>query len=274
MHNGEAARDGVAEIRLIRFPPVDDRNGRLDEPIDTMLASIDRVGIINPLLVRPLGDGYLELIAGRTRLLALLKRGDQYAPVRIIHGELSEADIAERQREENRVRNPLLPSENAKSMERLRQLRGWTQTELAAAEGISPAQVTRALSVLRLPEDLQAKTNAGVLSLDACYKLSRLGSVEEMRAYAALIERDGLSRDRLEGLLRRKLEPETNGETKKTKRVAWKLDGVSLSLSSQESITVDAALAALKVSYRAVLKAAERGEIREAAEIARIFAGK
>jgi ParB family chromosome partitioning protein len=161
---------------------------------NTLAASIQRHGLLQPLRLRRKPDGRYEVIAGATRLPALLQLREKFALAVVVNGELSEADILEQRLDENRVRFQLTLTVEARAMDRIMKLRGWTREQTADYLGIAQGTLTKRRAVLELPTELQAKADSNGLPLDACYYLCKLG-LDEMLAYAAVIEREGHTRD-------------------------------------------------------------------------------
>ena len=82
------------------------------------------------------------------------------------------------------LRSDLKPLEEAKSFRELMEAGGWGVRELARRLRVNPSRVSRALALLKLPEDLRRRVNAGDLSARAGYELSRLNDQEQQRAAA------------------------------------------------------------------------------------------
>src|SRR5690606_25805356 len=97
-------------------------------------------------------------------------------------GELTKSDILEQQLIENLLREDLRPIEEAKAFVQLLELNGWTGKELAEALRVNPSKITRALALLKLPEDIQGLVESGELSSRAAYELTKLASPEQQRA--------------------------------------------------------------------------------------------
>ena len=97
---------------------------------------------------------------------------------------LSRTEILEEQLVENMLRSDLKPVEEARSFEELMTANGWGVRELARRLRVNPSRVSRALALLKLPEDLRRRVEAGELSARAGYELSKLDGEDAQRAAA------------------------------------------------------------------------------------------
>jgi ParB family chromosome partitioning protein len=74
-------------------------------------------------------------------------------------------------------------------------LNGWNAKELADALHINPSKVTRALSLLKLPDDIQEQVAEGVVSATAAYEISRIPNDETRRTLAKQAAEGELTRE-------------------------------------------------------------------------------
>src|SRR5262249_27448171 len=75
---------------------------------------------------------------------------------------------------------------------RLMELNDWTAQHLAETLGIEPTAVYRALALLKLPFDVAAQVDAGVIKATAAYELSKLQIADDQRAVAERVVAEGL----------------------------------------------------------------------------------
>ena len=119
----------VAQIKTNKYQPRVEFN---EEKLNELIRSIKEKGIIQPVLVRRLHDGY-ELIAGERRLRAAKKLGIDKIPA--ILKEVSDIDMLEISLIENIQREELNPIEEAKAFERFITEFKFTQEKIAQAIG-------------------------------------------------------------------------------------------------------------------------------------------
>lgn len=135
---------------------------RIDEAYLAELAqSIRQFGIIEPLVVRPLGAGGYEILAGHMRWQAAQQAGLMQVPAMIrAADDRTAAAIA---LVENLLRRDLNPIEEARALHRLRDEFELTQEQLAETLGISQSAISRALGLLSLDPIVQAYIEEGRL---------------------------------------------------------------------------------------------------------------
>ncbi len=134
---------------------------RFDEAkIDELAASIRNQGIIQPLVVRPKGDGF-ELIAGERRWRAAMKAG--LARVPVVVREASDIEALQLAMVENLQREDLNPIEEAAGYRRLQEEFHWSQEEMAEKVAKSRPAIANSLRLLALPAEVQQEVSAGNL---------------------------------------------------------------------------------------------------------------
>ena len=138
----------IEEIVPNRFQP---RQIFGEKELNELADSIKEHGIIQPLIVRPLGDKY-EIIAGERRYKAASIAGLYNVPVIVL--EKDDNESAELAIIENIQRKDLTPIEEAKSYQKLLN-RGLTQEEIAKKLGIAQPTVANKLRLLSLPDEVQ-----------------------------------------------------------------------------------------------------------------------
>ncbi|MFQ6134363.1 MAG: ParB/RepB/Spo0J family partition protein [Nitrososphaerales archaeon] len=125
--------------------------GRLDE----LMASIDKVGLLQPIVVRPVEDGY-EVVAGNRRFEACRRLGWIKIPSHIV--ELDDKEAFEVSLVENVQRNMLNPIEEAEAFKRYVEDHGWgSVSDLARRIGKSQVYVSKRIRLLKLPKDVQSE---------------------------------------------------------------------------------------------------------------------
>ncbi len=148
---------------------------RFDETALSELAeSIAATGVVQPVVVRSLGAGKYQLIAGERRWLASRQAGKLTIPAVVLVA--SDAQTMQMTIVENLQRADLNPMEQARAFERLGREFQLTQDQMAKRTGKDRASVANFLRLLRLPEVVQNRVEAGELSFGHARTLLALES--------------------------------------------------------------------------------------------------
>ena len=177
----------TAAIAPNRFQPRDHFD---EEALGALADSIREVGVLQPVLVRPVGDGY-ELIAGERRWRAARRIGLQTIPALV--RETDDATALEHALVENLHRDDLNPLEEAAAYQQLLDDFGATHEELARKIGRSRPHISNTLRLLNLPPAVQKRVAAGVLSAGHARALLSLDAQEAQERLAGRIVAEGLS---------------------------------------------------------------------------------
>ena len=168
--------------------------------LEGLADSIRSQGIIQPLLVRRVGDRY-ELIAGERRWRAARLAGLSKVPV--VVKDVPDKDLLEIALIENIQRENLNPIEEAQAYQRLIETVGLTQESLAARVGRDRSYITNYLRLLKLSDDLQKLVVEGRLSTGHARTILGLSDVDQQRKLARQIIDGGLSVRATEHLVRK-----------------------------------------------------------------------
>jgi ParB family chromosome partitioning protein len=191
-------------IADIRPNPHQPRRFFDDERIAELAESIRQQGILQPLLVRKLDQGY-ELIIGERRLRAAQRAGLERVPV--IIKEVTDAESMEMALVENIQREELTPIEEALAYRQLMDELHLTQEEVATRVGKSRPVITNLLRVLNLPDEIKDEVDRGHLSVGHARSLLALGTPEEQIDMARRVMRHGLSVRETETLVAQHMSP-------------------------------------------------------------------
>ena len=123
------------------------------EEIEELSNSIEKDGLLQPILVRRMDDGTYQIIAGERRWQASKAAGLEKVPVRI--KDVDDNQALELALIENIQRSDLNPIEEAYGYRRLMERRSMTQAEVAQAVSKGRSTVANALRLLDLPEEAQ-----------------------------------------------------------------------------------------------------------------------
>lgn len=175
------------------------------QALEDLANSIRTQGIIQPLIVRPIGDKY-EIIAGERRWRAAQIAGLDEVPV-IIRQIPDEAAIAIALIE-NIQRENLNPIEEAIALQRLLNEFGMTHQQVAEAVGKSRTSVTNLLRLLALPDEIKRMLESGMIEMGHARTLITLPESAQLEAAQIIITR-GLSVRQTEELVRDLQNPES-----------------------------------------------------------------
>lgn len=157
----------------IRPNPWQPRQHFDDAGIEELAASIREKGLLQPLVVRAVGDGY-EIIAGERRFRAAQRLGMKQ--VHVIVREASDHDMLEMALIENLQRQDLNPLEEARAYRRLTDDFGLTQAQIAVRVGKDRSTVANALRLLLLPDEVRAAVESGAISAGHARALAGAGT--------------------------------------------------------------------------------------------------
>lgn len=132
-----------------------------EERIQELEQSIKKDGLLQPILVRPLGDGF-EIIAGERRWQACKRLGKETIPAKVLI--LNDVESQQIALVENLQRDNLNPVEEARGYKRLIDLSGCKQKDLAEAVSKSSVAISNSMRLLDLPEEIQEMMMEGLLS--------------------------------------------------------------------------------------------------------------
>jgi ParB family transcriptional regulator, chromosome partitioning protein len=155
----QSSRIAISKIRPNRFQP---RKRFSQEELASLTESVRREGVLAPVLLRPVGDGY-ELIAGERRWRASQAAGLKDIPA--VVREVDDLQALELAIVENEQRDNLTAIESARAYQLMMAEFGCTQQQVAERIGRSRTQVTNLLRLLQLPEKVQKMVDARELDM-------------------------------------------------------------------------------------------------------------
>ena len=200
-----------------------------EKSLGELAASIEKNGVLQPLLVRPMSDGSYRLIAGERRWRAARMAGLHEVPVTI--REMTDEEAGVFALIENLQREDLNPVEEARGIKSLIDAYGFTQEEAADRIGKSRTAVTNTLRLLRLPEPLLQLLAEEKLSAGHCRALLPLENEAEALKIAGAAVKDRLSVRQVEKMVRQALEGEKAKPVKREKKRDRYYDEVELALT-------------------------------------------
>lgn len=209
-NEGDGAPEGPSEglvavpgARLANLSPNDivpnpqqPRSEFRDEELKELTISVREFGVLQPIVVRPRagaapGEPQYELIMGERRLRASKAAGLDTIPA-VVRNTADEVMLRDALLE-NLHRAELNPLEEASAYQQLLADFGITQEQLAERIGRSRPQIANTIRLLRLPEGIQRRVAAGVLSAGHARAILSVGEIPAMERLADKIVNEDLS---------------------------------------------------------------------------------
>jgi ParB family chromosome partitioning protein len=179
------------DINLISPNPKQPRTVFDEDQLNELAASIKEVGLLQPPVVRSIGNGKYQLIMGERRYRASKLAGLKSIPV--IIRQTPDDQLLREALVENIHRSQLNPLEEGAAYQQLLNDFGYTHDELADRLGKSRPAITNTMRLLNLPISVQRRVAAGVLTAGHARALLSLSDEKEIEALANRIVAEGLT---------------------------------------------------------------------------------
>ena len=187
-----------------------------EDSINELCESIKEHGVIQPIVVRSMGDKY-EIIAGERRYKASLLAGKRTIPAVITN--LNDKDSAEVALIENVQRKDLTPIEEAISYKKILDMGYLTQEELAVKLGKTQSTVANKLRLLNLDEEVQEAVLEEKISERHARSLLKLSDVNQQRKMLSKIIENRLTVRRTDEEIAKVLNGEADNEEQNEKEM-------------------------------------------------------
>jgi ParB family transcriptional regulator, chromosome partitioning protein len=142
------------DVAAIKPNPAQPRQVVGEPALAELAESIERHGLLQPIVVKPEGQGYV-LVAGQRRLLAHRRLGRERIPALLTSGRPDELALIE-----NLQREDLAPLDEAEALAALKNRYGYSQDELARVLAKAKSTISELLSLNDLPAEVKAKVRA------------------------------------------------------------------------------------------------------------------
>ena len=187
------SEDGVQQIAIEKIiaNTYQPRSEFDQAALEELTASVLVHGVLQPVMVRPRGGGRFELIAGERRFRAARQAGLTQIPA--VVRQMTDEESLTVALIENIQREDLNAMEAARGYKQLLDQFGLSQAELARQIGKSQSNIAYALSLLRLPSEMQDTISSGQLSMEHGKVLLSVPSSERRHALWASMVSLGLS---------------------------------------------------------------------------------
>ena len=169
-------------VKNIRPDPAQPRKEMDEEGLSSLTASIRIHGVLQPLLLKALGDEF-QIVAGERRWRAALMADLKEVPARVI--DVSEAALREISLIENIQREDLSPLEIAAALQALMETFDMTQEDIAGRIGWNRTTVANRLRLLNLPDTVKEMLASDAISEGHARALLALKTHESMMEFAA-----------------------------------------------------------------------------------------
>jgi ParB family transcriptional regulator, chromosome partitioning protein len=189
------------DIDLIEPSPYQPRTRFREEALDELARSIQASGIIQPLVVRPIGSRF-QLIAGERRWRAAQRAG--LSKVSVIVRQVSDSVALEMTLVENIQREDLNAIEAARAFERLMDEAQLTQEAVAERTGKDRATIANAIRLLKLEQKIQDWIEEGKLTAGHGRALLAVPDLQQRMRYAQRAARGALTVRQIERLASRR----------------------------------------------------------------------
>ncbi len=190
----------INSIRPNRLQP---RKKFATDKLKELKDSIKEKGVIQPVIVRTIEDGY-ELIAGERRFRAVKELG--YSEIPAIMKEVSDADSLELSLIENIQREELNSIEEASAYMDLLEKFNFSQEEISKAVGKDKSTISNTLRLLTLPKLIQDYVSENLISMGHAKAILSLPTERPRIRFAKRIIRKNLSVRQTEELIKQKLQ--------------------------------------------------------------------
>lgn len=184
------ATERAIKLDLVDEPVKADRLEMDMDEVRSLAGNIKEVGLLQAILLRPVGDRY-EIIFGHRRFLAHKILGE--SKIRAMVKDMSDCDAALLRASENLLDADLSCIEEAFIYANLQNKFGMSHDEIGKRFGKSPGVVKRRLDLLKMPEALQKAVHKKEISYGVAEELWRISDVGSMEYYLSFAIEHGVT---------------------------------------------------------------------------------
>jgi ParB family chromosome partitioning protein len=207
-NNGHSLAQAEAPLDAIERNPYQPRKEFDDSELSALSASIRSHGVLQPLVVRQVGDRY-QLVAGERRLRAAKAAGLASVPVRIV--DFNDQQVLEAALVENNQRTDLNPVEKAQGFKEYLDRFSMTHDQLAERLGLARSSITNLVAILELPIDVQNMVRVGQLTAGHAKVLKGVPEKDRQSSLAKELVARGLSVHAAEAYIKQLLAAKIDG---------------------------------------------------------------
>jgi ParB family chromosome partitioning protein len=204
---------GRVPIERIEHNPFQPRRAFDPEELSSLGESIRAHGVLQPLVVRAVGD-HFQLVAGERRLRAAQAAGFTDVPVRVVN--FNDQQVLEATLVENIQRTDLNPIEKAQGFKDYIDRFGMTQEQLAKRLGLDRTTISNLVNLLDLPAEVQEAVRLGQITLGHAKVLKGLADPQRQVSLCTEVITRGHSVRALEALIKTPREEPTESHIRET----------------------------------------------------------
>jgi len=234
-----ADRDEI-DVNNISANPKQPRTVFDEDQLTELALSIKEVGLLQPPVVRSIGNGKYQLIMGERRFRAAKLAGLKSIPV--IIRQTADDQLLREALVENIHRSQLNPLEEAAAYQQLLNDFGYTHDELATKLSKSRPVITNTMRLLNLPPAVQRRVAAGVISAGHARALLSLTDEKEIENLANRIVAEGLTVRAVEEIVASGGAKVKGGSIRSGKKITPKLKEIADDLSDHLDTRVNVEL--------------------------------
>jgi ParB family transcriptional regulator, chromosome partitioning protein len=233
-------------IDAIAPNPKQPRKSFDDKALWDLSESLKQSGLLQPVVVRRVGEGY-QLVVGERRWRAAKMAGIERIPA--IVREASDAQSLELALVENLLREDLNPMEEAEAYQRLLAEFAWTQEDLARRVARDRSSIANCLRLLKLPDVIQADLRSGRLTMGHARALLSLDSpAEQLRLREEILTHSWSVRATEQGVQAKRTQP-TRRVLRRSAELAAVEDALRVALATRVRIVGNERAGRIEVSY-------------------------
>ena len=187
------------DVELVKPNPYQPRKTFDPEKLAELSQSIQKKGVLQPVIIRRDEAGEIYLVAGERRLRAAKMAGLEKIPAILTKGNPAEIALIENLQREN-----LSPVEESEALARMAEEFEYTQEQIALVVGKARSTITESLSLNRLPESIKEECRrADIYPRRLLVEIAKQETPEEMIALFARVKEGGLKSDQVRAVTRK-----------------------------------------------------------------------
>jgi len=231
------------EINTIRPNPYQPRTEFDSKEIESLSESLKKDGLLQPVVVRPAGAGFYQLVAGERRWRAAKLAG--LARIPVVVRQVDDKKMLELALVENIQRRDLNPMEKARAFKQLMTLNSWTQDQTADSLGMARPSVANFIRLLELQLEVQEAVSRGAITMGHARALAGVTQrANQISLLKQIVEQD-LSVRALEKLIG----PKSGGPSKSAKKAEPYLKEFEHKLMDKLGVRVQIQPDSIVISY-------------------------
>lgn len=188
----------ITEVKLSKiFPPGTVDRMEIDpDKVSQLAESISEIGLLQPILIRPVADGF-EIVAGHRRFLAHKKLG--LSVIDAVIKEMTDTEAAIVRATENLARENLTPLEEAVIFNNLIAAHNMPVERVAKKFGYKPGTIRRRMDLLKMPPALQEAVHKKQISVTVAEELWPIADMGSLDYYLMFAIENGCTKETARG---------------------------------------------------------------------------